>query len=135
ENFDPEDLKGALFDVKMIIGKLRQAHSQLLDIFIPVKNSYDVEEYEVRLANREIREEFYKVLNDFSKNLSIALESEKIYEALGRNQLDVYKKDLKFFQELRQSVKLRYSDNIDHKEYQGKMQKLMDNYIVSEEVI
>lgn len=135
ENFDPEDLKGALFDVKMIIGKLRQAHSRLLDIFIPVKNKNDVEEYELRLANREIREEYYKVLNNFSKNLSIALESEKIYEALGREQLGLYKKELKFFQKLRQSVKLRYSDNIDYKEYQGKMQNLMDTYIVSEEVI
>ncbi|HZG73836.1 MAG TPA: type I restriction enzyme endonuclease domain-containing protein, partial [Chondromyces sp.] len=30
---------------------------------------------------------------------------------------------------------LRYSDTIDHKEYEAKMQKLMDNYISAEEVI
>ncbi|MDI5789139.1 hypothetical protein PO124_14070 [Bacillus licheniformis] len=39
------------------------------------------------------------------------------------------------FQDLRKSVKLRYSDTIDHKEYEAKMQKLMDNYISAEEVI
>ncbi|MFK4998955.1 type I restriction enzyme endonuclease domain-containing protein [Bacillus sp. N9] len=42
---------------------------------------------------------------------------------------------MKFYQELRKSVKLRYSDTIDHKEYEAKMQKLMDNYISAEEVI
>ncbi|WP_408955808.1 type I restriction endonuclease subunit R [Natroniella sp. ANB-PHB2] len=135
ENFDPKDLQGALYDVKTIIGKLREAHSQLLDIFIPVKNKEDMEEYEVRLANEELREEFYEVLSKFSRNLSIALQSERIYKELGREKLNEYKKDLKFFQELRKSVKLRYSDEIDHEEYEVKMQKLMDNYIASEEVV
>ncbi|MEB6548427.1 DUF3387 domain-containing protein [Heyndrickxia sporothermodurans] len=36
---------------------------------------------------------------------------------------------------MRKTVKLRYSDTIDHKEYEAKMQKLMDNYISAEEVI
>src|SRR5699024_9901807 len=64
-----------------------------------------------------------------------ALESEKIYNALPVDELNKYKKDLKFFQELRKSVKLRYSDTIDHKEYEAKMQKLMDNYIAAEDII
>lgn len=80
-------------------------------------------------------EGFYDVLSKFGKHLGIALESEKIYNALPPEELQKYKKDLKFFQELRKSVKLRYSDTIDHKEYESKMQKLMDNYISAEEVI
>ena len=54
---------------------------------------------------------------------------------LSKDELNKYKKDLKFFQELRKAVKLRYSDSIDHKEYEAHMQKLMDNYISAEEVI
>jgi type I restriction enzyme, R subunit len=135
ENFDPKDLKGALYDVITIVGQLRQAHSDLLQIFVPIKNKQDTEEYEVLLADDKLREEFYDVFSKFGRNLGIALESERIYNALGPEELTRYKKDLKFFQELRKSVKLRYSDTIDHKEYEAKIQKLMDNYISAEEVI
>lgn len=135
ENFDPKDLDGAIYDVISIIGSLRQYHSDLLQIFVPIKNKQDTEEYEVWLEDEERREGFYDVLSKFGKHLGIALESEKIYNALPPEELQKYKKDLKFFQELRKSVKLRYSDTIDHKEYESKMQKLMDNYISAEEVI
>ena len=135
ENFDPEDLKGALYDVISIIGSLRQYHTDLINIFIPVKNKGDVDEFEVLLANEELRDDFYNMLSHFGRYLSIALESEQVYNALSKDELDKYKKDLKFYQELRKVVKLRYSDGIDHKEYEAHMQKLMDNYISAEEII
>ncbi|SHJ48001.1 type I restriction endonuclease subunit R [Tepidibacter formicigenes] len=135
ENFDPKDLKGALRDVISIIGTLRHYHTELVNMFAKIKNKDDVEEYEVFLANEELREEFYSLLSNFSKNLGIALESEQVYNALSQDELNKYKKDLKFYQELRKSIKLRYSDTIDYKEYEAKMQKLMDNYISAEEVI
>lgn len=135
ENYDPDDLKGAMFDVKKVIGDLRQTHSQLLDLFLPIKNKNDMEEYELRLENVELREEFYEILSRFGRNLGIALKSEEIYDALDKDELDRYKQDLKFFQELRRSVKLRYSDSIDHKEYEAQMQRLMDNHISANEVV
>lgn len=135
ENFDPEDLKGALYDVISIIGSLRQYNTDLKNIFLGVKNRKDVEEYELILANDEIRENFYNVLSHFGRYFSIALESEQVYNSLSKDELSNYKNDFKFYQELRKSVKLRYSDSIDHKEYEAKMQKLMDNYISAEEVI
>jgi type I restriction enzyme R subunit len=135
ENFDSKDLKGAIYDVISIIGTLRHYYTELINIFAPVNNKKDVEEYEVLLADEELRENFYGVLSQFGRNLSIALESEQVYNALSQEELNKYKKDFKFYQELRKSVKLRYSDTIDHKEYEAKMQKLMDNYISAEEVI
>jgi type I restriction enzyme, R subunit len=135
ENFDPEDLKGAIYDVISIIGSLRQYYSDLLQLFAPIKNKNDREAYEVWLEDEERREEFYKLLSHFGRNLGIALESEKVYDSLQEEELNKYKKDFRFFQDLRKSVKLRYSDTIDHKEYEAKMQKLMDNYIAAEEVI
>ncbi|TYO94584.1 type I restriction endonuclease subunit R [Desulfallas thermosapovorans] len=135
ENFDPKDLKGTLYDVISIIGTLRHYHTELVNIFIPVKNKRDTEEYEVLLENEEPRERFYNMLSQFGRHLGIALESENVYRALGPEELNRYKKDFKFYQELRKSVKLRYSDTIDHREYEAKMQMLMDNYISAEEVI
>lgn len=135
EKFDPEDIKGAIHDVISIIGTLRQHHSDLICIFLPVKNKKDIEEYEVLLADEELRGHFYDILSQFGRKLAIALESEKIYNALGQDELNLYKKDFKFYQELRKLVKIRYSDSIDHKEYEAKMQKLMDQYIAAEGVI
>lgn len=135
ENFDPQDLKGAIRDVISIIGTLRHYHSCIMDLFAPVQNKKDPEEYEVLLADQEKRELFYEYLCGFGKHLAIALESEQVYNALKQGELEQYKREMKFWQELRKSVKLRYSDSIDHKEYEAKMQKLMDQYIAAEEVI
>ncbi|AOM82069.1 type I restriction endonuclease subunit R [Salisediminibacterium beveridgei] len=135
DNYDPDDLKGALHDVISVIGKIRQSHSDLWDIFAPVRNKNDAEEYEVLLGNDELRDNFYDVLSQFGRNMAIALESERVYDALGPDELAKYKKDLKFFQEMRRSVKRRYSDDIDHKEYEAKMQQLMDQYISSEDMM
>jgi type I restriction enzyme R subunit len=135
ENFDPKDIEGAIHDVISVIGQLRQYHSDLRQLFAPIKNKKDSEEFEVWLEDEERRNEFYDVLIKFGRNVGIALESERIYNALPHEELQTYKKDLKFYQELRKSVKLRYSDTVDHKEYEAKMQKLMDNYISAEQVI
>lgn len=132
ENFDGNDLKGAVYDVTKIIGDLRQYYTELIQFFESVKNKDDTEEYEVYLANDEKRQEFYNILSNFAKNVSIALESEKVYKELGKDQIEKYKNMLKFYQKLRLSVKRRYSEMIDHKEYEVRMQKLMDNYIAAE---
>lgn len=135
ENFDGKDLKGALVDVISIVGQLRNAYSNLVQLFKPIKDQTDKEQYEVFLEDEKLRQDFYNLLSQFSKFVGIALESEHVYNALKQVEINKYKRDLRFFQELRASVKLRYSDSIDHKEYESKMQKLMDNYIAAEDVI
>ena len=91
-----------------------------------------MEEYEVYLSDDKLREDFYGLLSSYGRNLSIALESEKIYNELGKEDIEKHKSYFKFYQKLRQSVKRRYSDSIDHKEYEARMQKLIDNYIAAE---
>ena len=135
ENFDGKDLEGALIDVISMVGKLREAYSNVVAIFKNIKNKHDKEEYELLLADESLRNDFYNELSNFGKYLGIALESEHVYNALGEDDIKHYKQELKFYQELRASVKLRYSDTIDHKEYEAKMRNLMDTYIAAEEVI
>lgn len=135
DNFEKDDLAGALNDVKEIISELKTAYSQLIDTFRIIKNKGDLEEYEIYLADEEIRNNFYDIVNKFSKNLAIAVSSEKIYDELGDLEIKKYKRELKFFQELRRNVKIRYSDSVDHKEYEAKLQKLLDNYVNADEII
>lgn len=135
ENYDGKDIEGALVDVISISGKLREAYTHLLEIFKNVKNRNDREEYELELADDKLREDFYSQLSLFGKYLGIALESVHLYNALGYEEIDKYKRELKYYQELRSTVKIRYSDALDHKEYEGKMRNLMDTYIAAEEVL
>ena len=135
DNFEEKDIAGALNDVREIISELKTSYSLLIDIFRPVKNKNDVEEYEVLLEDEVLRNEFYDILSKFSRNLSIAVSSEKIYDELGEKDIKKYKRELKFFQEIRKNVKLRYSDSVDHKEYEAKLQKLLDNYVNAEDII
>lgn len=132
ENFNGKHLKGAVQDVIVIIGELRQYYTDLIEFFSLIKNKKDVEEYEIYLEDQKLREDFYNILRKFSKNLSIALGSEKIYDSLEKGEIEKYKSTFKFFEELRQSVKRRYSDMINPKDYEDKMQKLIDNYIAAE---
>ena len=133
--FDKEDLEGTLVNVAEEVKTLPQKYADLWDIFKEIKNRRDEEEYERFLFDEEIRHKFYEKLTAFSKTLSIALSSEKFYEEVTEKQINKYKDDFKFFQKLRVSVKKRYAEVVDFKEYEDKIQKLLNTYVSSDEVI
>ena len=133
--FDEDDLSGALTNVKEEIKTLTQKHSELWDVFKEIKNKKDEEEYEQLLFDEELRDRFYDKLCAYSKTLSIALSVPSFYDDYSEEQIQRYKDDLRFFQQLRASVKRRYAEVIDYKEYEPKIQKLLDTYVTSDEVI
>lgn len=134
EGFDEEDLLGSLISIDDEISKLPQRYSDLWDLFKSVKNSKDEEAYEVLLANDEIRDEFYERLSEYSKTLGIALSSEKFIMRVDDNKLKNYKNDLRRFQNLKASVKLRYAESIDYRDYEPRIKKLLDTHIQASEV-
>ncbi len=135
EGFDPSDLDGTLASVNSEIEKLPGRYSDLWALFKTVKHSYDEEAYEVLLADDELREEFYARLSDFSKNLSIALSSNRFLSETDEQTLSRYKVALRKFQSLKASVKLRYADAVDYRDYEPKIKKLLDTHIQAHEVI
>lgn len=135
ENFDSNDLNGAIYDVMGTIGKLREAYTNLVDIFQFISNKNDKELLEQSLENEDKRKDFYEKLSMFSRYLGIALQSDKVYFSIDQDELKKYKDAIKFYQELRRVIKLRYSDTIDFKEYEPKLEKMMDSYITPEQII
>lgn len=133
--YDENDLTDVLTNISEEIKKLPQKYAELWDIFKEIKNRTDVEEYERYLFDEELRYKFYEKLTSFSKMLSIAFSSEKFYEEVSEKQINKYKEDFKFFQKLRASVKMRYAEVIDFREYENKIQKLLNTYVSSDEVI
>lgn len=129
ENFDGSDIKGAVVDVISCVGKVRETYSCLLDVFGELRDSRDTEALEVMLADDRKREDFYNALCEFGKALSIVLNSEKLYEALPKDEITRYKQAFMFFSKMRRSVKIRYADAIDNSEYEPQMQNLLDTHL------
>ena len=113
EGFNEGEISGTLTSIKSEIDQLPGRYSALWDIFKTVKHSYDEEEYELLLADDELRADFYSRLSDYAKNLAIALSSEYFLSDVDDQTLRRYKSDLRKFQKLRGAVKLRYAEAID----------------------
>ena len=130
--FDAEDLEGSWTNIVEEIKKLPQAHSEVWDIFKTIKNKYDEPAYEELLSDEAIRYQFYEKVSAYARLLKLALSSIDFANNTPERQIDKYKSDLKFFLALRISVKRRFSDDIDYKEYEPQVQKLIDKHITTE---
>ena len=135
EEFDEEDIKSSVYYIDTEINNMFEAYEKLKEIFKNIKNKNDLEEYEVLLEDEKIRKDFYDKLCKFGSMLGIILPSDQAYYKVGKEKISELRKALAFYQKLRATVKLRYSETIDHKEYEAKMQKLLDNYVVAKEMM
>ncbi len=133
--FDEADLTGALMSINKEVKQLPQRYSDLWDIFRGVKNKQDIEAFERLLADDALREDFYNCLSKYSRTLSIALSTEKFIMETDEATLNRYKHDLKRFQHLRTSVKQRYAETIEYRDYEPRIKKLLDTHIQANEVV
>ena len=129
ENFDGGDLKGVVVDVMVAVGNLRNAYSQMVELFAPVSDTSDSEAVEVFLADDKHREEFYNLLSAFGRALNLVLNAEQAYNAVPKDERKKYQDTFIFFAKVRRSVKIRYCDAIDNSEYEPLMQNLLDTHL------
>jgi type I restriction enzyme R subunit len=66
--------------------------------------------------------------------LAIALASVRFLEETPADKVARYKNDVKFFMQLYAAVRRRYAEVVDFKEYEGKIQKLIDTHVGTGEV-
>jgi type I restriction enzyme R subunit len=131
EDYDVDDLAGALHDVREEIRKLPQLHEQVWELFKSIKNKMDMEQFEQFLGDEALRHEFYGRLSAFGRCLHISMSSDKFLEVFQANHIDALKRDWKRFSELKRSVQLRYQEVVDLKEFEPKIQKLLDDHVVA----
>ena len=134
EDFDREDLEGTLTNMADEIKKLPQKHAELWDIFKSISNKRDAEAYQLLLKDEAIRVQFYNRLASFAKALKLALSSIQFHKETEEKIINRYKEDLAMFMKLRVAVVERYSDEIDYKQYEGQIQKLIDTHITTEKI-
>jgi len=126
-NYDESDVRGTLIDVADKIQELEQSYSIVHDLFNEIKGSTDDEVYLQFLADQPKRETFYKILNAFIKNLSECFVLQDFVHEF--KHLDLYKRELKKFVELRKSASLKYADRVDLLEYKQSLVNILDKYV------
>ncbi|QQF51393.1 type I restriction endonuclease subunit R [Campylobacter fetus subsp. venerealis] len=134
DGFDPEDLTGAVIDVRSEIAKAKVYYTHLEGLFNDVKFKDDLESYVVVLEDIQKRDDFKEWLSRLARAFKLALSSEKIDDILSENEIKLYKKKIKFYNELRKIAQLRYHETCDFGKYEEQMQKLLDTFISSNEV-
>ncbi len=126
-NYDEADVKGTLIDVAEKIQDLQRSYGLMHDIFNQPKTSSDDEAYLQFLSDDPRRETFYKALNDFIRQLNECFVLQDFVHEF--KHLDVYKKELKKFMELRKAASLKYADRIDLSEYKQSLINILDKYV------
>lgn len=133
--FDPEDLEGTLTNIAEEIKRLPGLHDAVWEIFKDLKNKKDEEAFELTLEDKKKRDDFYTRLWRFSRVLKLASSSIHWVNATSPESAKRYKDDAAFFQKLRASVKLRYAEEIDYRDYEKQIQKMLNTYVQAGEVI
>lgn len=135
EGFEAADIEGALTSIHEETKALPQRHAELWDLFKTVKNRQDEEAFEQLLADEKLRAAFYERLSTYAKTLAIALSSERFITDTPEQKLRAYKNDLKRFVNLKAAVKLRYAESVNYRDFEPRIQKLLDTHISASEVV
>ena len=130
--FEQDDLEGTITPIKEVVESLPKLHQALWDVFKNCEDTNDNEAMERYLRHEDIRDDFYEKLSNFARTLQAAFSADKLFDYIDESDIKRYKKDLKFFENLRRSVRIRYGEAIDHREYEDRVQKMLDSYVGTE---
>ncbi|NJK70657.1 MAG: type I restriction endonuclease subunit R [Thermales bacterium] len=131
-NYDPEDLDKVLFSTDDKVKELQKSYSDLYDLTKGVSNPNDDQEYLEYFSLEDKRKEFYDSINRFAKIFSECLALGDFHDKF--DLIDTYKKDLKKMINIRQSIKIRYADDQNFKNYKQSIINILDEYVTAGEV-
>ena len=148
--FEIADIDGLYADVSTEYKKLPRLHDALWAIFAAVKNRSDIEQYRQVLVpkyddgasgdsvdvRQKVREDFYAALTTFGMCLRTALATRSFFEdgSFSEAQIATYKRDLKFFSNLRRMAKQDARETVDFSAYEDQIRKIVDRYVIGEDI-
>tara|TARA_R110000850_G_scaffold15326_23_gene47909 strand:- start:1054 stop:4326 length:3273 start_codon:yes stop_codon:yes gene_type:complete len=149
--YEIDDLVGTVTNVSVEYKRLPGLHDALWAIFCVVQNKQDIEQFRRVLvprtyedgagysidANQKVREDFYDALTEFGMCLKLALSSRTFFEdgAFDEKTIQVYKRDLRFFTELRVQAKRDAQETVDFSEYEDQIRRMIDKQVIGQEVV
>jgi type I restriction enzyme R subunit len=124
--FDEDDVKNTLIDVDEKIDELQQSYGEVHDFFNGV-NKDDSEALIQKLYDPVEREQYYDHVREFVRVFNECLALQEFPHKF--KQVDLYKRELKKFLELRKAASVRYADQINLGEYKRSLVKILDKYV------
>lgn len=73
--------------------------------------------------------EFYNRLKEFANLLNLALSNRDIFVEVGFDLIEKYRKEYLFYRKLKDSVMMRYDDEIDLSRYEQGIKNLIDTFV------
>lgn len=126
-NYDAADVRHALIDVSEKIHELEQAYGQLSDIFNGVAR--DDQALLEHLRDDPARVQFGDRVNQFMTVFNECLSLKDFAEKFDDNTIDLYKDEVKKFQNLKKSAALQYGDHVDLRKYELQLRQILDDNI------
>lgn len=149
--YEIDDLAGTVTNVSVEYKRLPGLHDALWAIFSGLLNKQDIEQFRRILvpktaddgaghsidANQKVREDFYGALTEFGMCLKLALSSRTFFEdgAFDEKTIQGYKRDLRFFTELRVQAKRDAQETVDFSEYEEQIRRMVDKQVIGQEVV
>lgn len=132
--FDRADIENSISSVLEQKNKIETAHKNLWSIFDGIsKNETAAGVWQERLRDYDIRKDFYEKLSTFAKLVDFMFSSYELFETVGDKKAEEYKKDYLFFKKLKDSVSLRFNDNVDFSKYEDGIRQLLNTYVNAED--
>ncbi|MGP9630104.1 type I restriction enzyme subunit R domain-containing protein, partial [Halomonas sp. AOP42-C1-46] len=148
--FTITDIEGLYANVDTEYKKLPTLHDRLLSFFSHIDNRLDPEPYRqvfmpkyeqdedgVEIDVRQaLRDDFYEAVTNFGMCLKTALSTQSFFDDKAFSEADIrqYKSDLKWFSDLRKTVRMDAQETVDYSEYEGQIRDLIDRYVTGVDV-
>jgi type I restriction enzyme R subunit len=148
--FAIEDIEGLYSNVDTEYKKLPALHDRLWSFFKGIDNTLDPEPYRQVFmpkyetaadgvetdARQALREDFYEAVTEFGMCLKTALSTQSFFEDKAFTEADSrqYKSDLKWFSDLRKTVRMDAQETVDYSQYEGQIRDLIDRYVTGVDV-
>lgn len=132
--FDSADIEGAIYGSVDEKNKLIDAYNNLISMFDSVKNSNSSDEWQRSLEDEKIRKDFYNRLKEFANLLNLALSNRDIFIEVGFELIEKYRKEYLFYKKLKDSVMIRYDDEVDLSKYEQGIKNLIDTFVNATEI-
>ena len=148
--YDIDDIAGLYSQVSTEYKRLPGLHDRLWSIFAAVGNKQDLEQYRQVLVpqyredehgvasdiRQAVREDFYEALTNFGLCLKTALSSRTFFEDASFSEalIETYKRDLRFFINLRKIAKQDAQETVDYSAYEDQIRRLVDKHVVGSEI-
>ena len=132
--FDRTEIQSAIATINDEKTKLEALYQELWDIFDGIdRNETSANVWQERLREYDLRRDFYEKLSAFAKMVDFLYSSYELFEQVGFERAEMYRKDYLFFKKMKDSVTLRFNDSVDFSRYEDGIRQLLNTYVHAED--